>query len=87
MGVNVELAKCSHFKTRMVFFRFRFGYFLAAFAVGIVCTYILAPPDEEVIKFPSLEDSSHAVYNENDTCFKFEASKVDCPENKDLIMT
>ena len=67
-------------------FRFRFGYFLAAFLVGLVFAYILSPENEVVIKFPSPVNAGSIVYDKGDgECFKYVAEKNECPIDRDLV--
>lgn len=61
-------------------------YFIVSFAVGLLFVYILKPPPEIVIKFPSPQNAGKIVYKtENDTCFTILASKDNCPTDKTLI--
>jgi hypothetical protein len=68
-----------------MWFKFRFAYFFAAFLVGIVFCQLLAPPSEIVIKFPSPYNAGSVVYKHDDGCFKYDATKVECPIDRSLI--
>jgi len=61
-------------------------YFMIAFALGLLYCYVTKPKPELVVKFPSPQNAGKVVYrNDDDTCFKYEASKVECPRDKNLI--
>ena len=59
---------------------------MIAFALGLLYCYVTKPKPELVVKFPSPQNAGKVVYrNDDDTCFKYEASKVECPRDKNLI--
>jgi len=61
-------------------------YFILAFAIGILYCYLTKPKPTIVVKFPSPTNAGKLVYKHDDeSCFKFEASKVECPMDKNLI--
>lgn len=61
-------------------------YFFISFAIGILFVYILSPKPEIVMKFPSPYNAGSVVYRDkNDTCYKYNASKTECPLDKNLI--
>ena len=71
-----------------MWFKFKFMYFLGAFLVGLAFTYILAPPNEVVIKFPSPYNAGKVVYKSDDVkdaCYHYDASMVECPVDKARI--
>ena len=59
---------------------------MIAFALGLLYCYVTKPKPELVVKFPSPQNAGKVVYHsDDDTCFKYEASKVECPRDKNLI--
>lgn len=61
-------------------------YFFIAFAVGLFFVYVFTPPPHVVVKFPSPYNSGKIVYKDNnDSCYKYEAENVACPEDKSTI--
>ena len=61
-------------------------YFFVSFAVGLFLVYIFNPPPTVVVKFPSPYNAGNVLYKDkNDTCYKYEAEKVSCPEDKSRI--
>lgn len=70
----------------MFFERIRPLYFFLAFAVGIFFCYITNPKPEVVLKFPSPFNAGKITYHDKaNTCYKYEANKVDCPVDQALI--
>lgn len=73
--------------------RLRFPYFFAAFVVGIVFCYLLAPAPEVVIKFPTPYNAGKIIYQSESinpdekraSCFKIDAESVECPMDRSLI--
>ena len=60
--------------------RLRPLHFFAAFAVGLLFCYIATPPPKVVVKFPTPYNAGQVVYKDDvDTCFKFNADRVECP--------
>ena len=60
-------------------------YFFVAFAIGMLVVYLTKPTPELIVKFPSPQNANNLVYKQDDTCFKFMASKEQCPMDKSLI--
>lgn len=62
-------------------------YFLLAFSVGMLITYIYQPKPQVIVKFPSPINAGKIIYkNEKaDECFIFEAQKNECPIDQSLI--
>ena len=61
-------------------------YFFISFAIGILFVYILSPKPEVVVKFPSPYNSGNVVYKDkNDTCYKYQSEKTECPLDGKLI--
>ena len=60
--------------------------FFIAFAIGIFLTYIYSPPKKIIIKWPTPENAGKVIYkDEADTCYKYKAKEVACPDDKDQI--
>lgn len=60
--------------------------FLISFAVGLFFVYILSPPPNVVLKFPSPYNAGKITYRDkSDTCYVYKAEQVSCPMNKELI--
>ena len=65
-------------------------WFFVAFAVGLVCCYLMAPQREVVVKFPSPWNAGHVVYeappkDPDAGCFKIRADQVECPADPSLV--
>lgn len=62
-------------------------YFFISFAVGLFIFYIYHPKPDVVMKFPSPYNAGQIEYKDDDSqsCFKYQASKVQCPVDKTLI--
>jgi hypothetical protein len=53
--------------------------FIAAFSVGIVACYLMAPKPKLVVRFPTPLNAGNIVYKDSDeNCFVFKANKVQC---------
>lgn len=61
-------------------------YFFVAFAIGMLVVYLTKPKPNIIVKFPSPQNVDNVVYKgEDDTCFKFIASKEQCPLDREKI--
>lgn len=61
-------------------------YFFIAFAVGLICTYLITPIPTIIIKHPTPENAGKFVYKDKaDVCYKYKAEEVNCPEDKNII--
>lgn len=61
-------------------------YFFVSFAVGLFFVYIITPPPEVVIKFPSPFNAGKITYKDKgDTCYMYRADNVQCPVDKTVI--
>jgi hypothetical protein len=61
-------------------------YFFVSFAIGLFFVYIMTPPPEIVVKFPSPYNAGKITYRDkSDTCYKYKADSVSCPTDKGLI--
>lgn len=68
--------------------KLKFGYFIASFVIGIIFCYVLAPPPEVVIKFPSPYNAGKIIYDAEDAddgCYKIDAKSVECPIDRTKI--
>ncbi len=66
--------------------RINLKYFLVSFAVGLLACYIMAPPPDVVIKFPSPYNAGKVTYKDKaGTCFAFKADAQACPVDRSLI--
>jgi|APSaa5957512535_1039671.scaffolds.fasta_scaffold136091_2 hypothetical protein len=60
--------------------------FLLAFAIGMFYVYVTHPEPIIIIKHPNPENVSNLVYkDDNDACYKYKASEVDCPADNNLV--
>lgn len=61
-------------------------YFILSFAVGLFVCYLYHPTPSLIVKFPSPYNADTTIYKDNDdSCFKYKADKVECPIDKALI--
>lgn len=61
-------------------------YFFAAFAVGLLFCYVMAPAPKIVVKFPTPYNVHETVYvDKAENCYKYSAEKVACPIDKSII--
>lgn len=60
--------------------------FLIAFAIGMFYVYITKPEPVVIVKHPNPENSNNTIYkDDNDTCYKYKATEVDCPANENML--
>jgi hypothetical protein len=60
--------------------------FFISLAVGLFFVYILSPPPQVVMKFPTPYNAGKVKYKDNnDTCYVYSATKSECPKDKSLI--
>ena len=59
--------------------------FFIALAVGLFLSYIFKKEKRIIIKWPTPENAGKIVYQENNTCYKYNANEVTCPSNKSMI--
>lgn len=64
-----------------------FAFFLA-FAIGMFFIYIVTPPPEIIVKFPTPWNAGKIVYktDDNKSCFVYRAKKTSCPMDPDIIL-
>lgn len=61
-------------------------YFLAAFALGLLVCYVMAPAPQVVVKFPSPYNVGKVVYKDKaGGCFMYRADKGSCPKDRSVI--
>jgi len=61
-------------------------YFFLSFAIGLLVVYIFHPAPSVVVKFPSPYNAGKITYEgKHDSCYVYQANKVDCPEDKKTI--
>lgn len=61
-------------------------YFILSFAIGLFFVYIITPPPEVVVKFPSPFNAGSITYKDKaDTCYVYKADKVECPIDRKII--
>lgn len=60
--------------------------FFISFGIGLLVCYVYNPKPKVIVKFPSPYNAGKVLYKDNsDSCYKYNASKVACPIDKDLI--
>lgn len=70
----------------MFFDKIKFVYFIAAFAFGLLLTYLTSPKPEIVVKFPSIFNAGKITYKDKaNNCYKYDATKSECPADPSLI--
>jgi hypothetical protein len=58
-------------------------WFFAAFAVGLLMCYVMTPPPEVVVKFPSPYNAGKVVYKDKaQNCFVYNSDEVACPKDR-----
>jgi hypothetical protein len=53
-------------------------YFMISFCVGILIVYVMKPPSQIVVKFPSPTNSAIKYKDNADNCYKYNAKEVEC---------
>ena len=60
--------------------------FFVSLSIGFFAIYVMAPPPQVVVKFPSPQNAGKIVYKDTaDTCYVYKADAVECPMDKALI--
>ena len=63
-------------------------YFIISFAIGLFMAYLFTPTPEVIIRYPTPENAGKIIYkDDNDVCYKYKASEVQCPKDKSKIVT
>ena len=61
------------------------AFFISLF-IGIMITYVFAPPKKYIISYPTPENTNHKIYQDNSNhCYKFESTEIQCPSDKSKI--
>jgi len=61
-------------------------YFLVAFCVGLLYTYISVPPQQIVIKYPTPYNSDKVTYvDDAGVCYRYKVSTDSCPADTQKI--
>lgn len=67
--------------------RINVKWFVVSFAVGLMLCYVMTPPPQVILKFPSPQNAGHVLYHDkDDTCYKYRADRVSCPVDRSLVM-
>lgn len=57
-------------------------YFLLAFSIGLLFTYLTAHTDKIVIKYPTVKNAGKITYKDDaGTCYKYKVIEQQCPAN------
>ena len=63
-----------------------FKVFLVSLSIGLLFAYLSAPTPTIIHVYPTPDNVSSIEYvDKANNCFKFDATEVKCPSNKDLI--
>jgi len=63
-----------------------FKVFLVSLSIGLLFAYLSAPTPTIIHVYPTPDNASSIEYvDKANNCFKFDATEVKCPSNKDLI--
>ncbi len=66
--------------------RINVPYFFVAFAIGLLYCYLVTPPPQVVVKFPSPHNANKVVYKDaNDTCYMYDVDRKTCPRDASKI--
>lgn len=61
-------------------------YFFISFAIGTLCVYVITPPAEIVLKFPSPYNAGNVTYRDKaNNCYRYKANKVKCGESASKV--
>ena len=61
-------------------------YFFLSLGVGFLIVYLITPPPQVVVKFPSPYNAGKVTYGDKTQgCFVFDAKSTECPLDKSLI--
>jgi hypothetical protein len=63
-----------------------FKIFIISLAIGILMVYLTHPKSTIIYVYPTPENFDKIKFKDAaNNCFKFEANKVECPKNKNMI--
>ena len=61
-------------------------WFIMALGVGLLYTYVTAPPPEIIIKYPTPFNQHDTIYTDKaGVCYKYKVKLSSCPQNNDRI--
>lgn len=70
----------------MLFEHINLMYLLLGIAIGIIAQLVIVPEKKVVVKYPEPSKTEALVFRDsNGTCFKFNASEVDCNANEGVL--
>ena len=60
--------------------------FFISLCIGLFICYITSPEPKIIYKYPTPDNSHLTTYiDDASNCYKYKATKVDCPKDDDLI--
>ena len=62
-------------------FKFNSLYFFISFCIGLFLVYIITPYPEVIYTFPTPDNLDIIYNNYNKSCYKYNATEVECNEN------
>lgn len=61
-------------------------YFIVAFSIGVFISYVLAPPPQIVIQYPTPENAGKITYQDDaGVCYKYRKVNVQCPSDPSKV--
>lgn len=64
-------------------YRFRWEWFIASFAIGILYVYLVQPTPIIVYKYPTPYNAGKVTYADHaGNCYKFKVDTIECPKDK-----
>ena len=61
-------------------------YFIVAFSIGVFISYVLAPPPQIVIQYPTPENAGKITYQDDaGVCYKYRSVNVQCPTDSSKV--
>ena len=61
-------------------------YFFISFGIGIFLVYIMTPPPEIILKFPSPYNAGKVTYTDKaHNCYRYKAEQVKCGEDGSVV--
>jgi hypothetical protein len=70
-----------------MFFKYiSFKVFLVSLSIGLLFAYLSVPEPTIIHVYPTPDNAAHMEYiDKANNCFKFDATEVKCPSDRDLI--
>lgn len=57
-------------------------YFFVSFAIGILVVYVMTPPADIILKFPSPYNAGLVTYRDKaNSCYRYKSEKVKCGDS------